>query len=225
VHEEGDRVIVQLDTIVALTRAAADFASAACHLVGLRHYPKDLTQPDFEVWFRHERPADISEYQRTFAGGLLNFGAPMNGFTFKREYLGLPMPDADPQLHTLISKHAEAMLAELPSALSLTERVRDLLAKELASGSPTLANISHKLAMSERTLTRHLEEEGTSFKALLEDLRHRLAVRYVRQSDLPMSEIAFLLGFSQSAAFYRAFRRWTGQTPLEYRQTPILQRT
>lgn len=74
--------------------------------------------------------------------------------------------------------------------------------------------------MSERSLARYLQEEGTTFSALLEDLRRRMALRYVRHSELSFSEITFLLGFSQAAAFYRAFRRWTGQTPREYRLSP-----
>jgi AraC-like DNA-binding protein len=72
--------------------------------------------------------------------------------------------------------------------------------------------------MSPRTLGRKLEREGTTFKELLDDLRRRLALRYVGASDLALSEIAFLLGFSQAAAFHRAFKRWTSQTPLEYRR-------
>ena len=74
------------------------------------------------------------------------------------------------------------------------------------------------LQMSTRTLGRRLEQEGTTFSALLDDLRKRLALRYVATRDLGLSEIAFLLGFSQSGAFHRAFKRWTGHTPLEYRR-------
>ena len=73
--------------------------------------------------------------------------------------------------------------------------------------------------MSPRTLGRRLEHEGTTFKELLDDLRRRLALRYVGGArSRALTEIAFLLGFSQSAAFHRAFKRWTGQTPLEYRR-------
>jgi AraC-like DNA-binding protein len=112
------------------------------------------------------------------------------------------------------------MLAELPRAHSLTERVRELLAAQLPHG-PSLGQIARQVSMSERTLARHLEDEGTTYKALLEDLRRRLALRYVRRSELPFAEIAGLLGFSQAAAFHRAFRRWTGKTPLEYRRGPL----
>ncbi|HEX4351366.1 MAG TPA: AraC family transcriptional regulator [Polyangiales bacterium] len=220
VHTEGELGVVQLDSLVPLPRASADFQSAAFHISSMHFWPSPQA-PVFEAHFTHRQPDDIREYERTFPGARLRFDALFNGFTFPKEYLQLPLPGADAKLHVLISKHAEAMLAELPRAQNLTERVRDLLTKELSSGSPTLSRIARHVSMSESTLARHLEEEGTTFKVLLEDLRRRLALRYVRRSDLPFSEIAFLLGFSQAAAFHRAFKRWTDQTPLEYRRAPV----
>jgi AraC-like DNA-binding protein len=218
-REDGDLVIVRLDSTVALPRVSADFQSAAFHISGSHWWPPNLN-PIYEVYFAHPRPPDVREYELTFVGGKLRFDAPFSGFVFPREYLDWPMQGADPQLHAVLRKHADVMLAELPRAESLTQRIRDLLTQELTGGTPTLGHIAKRVAMSERTLSRRLEEEGTNFKALLDDLRRRLSLRYVRKSELAFSEIAFLLGFSQTAAFHRAFRRWTGQTPLECRRTP-----
>jgi AraC-like DNA-binding protein len=218
--EDGEVVIVRLDSTLVLPRISADFQAAAFHISGSHWWPPDL-KPIYEVLFTHPRPPDIREYERTFVDGKLRFDASFSGFVFQRAYLDLPMQGADPALHAVLRKHADAMLAELPRAETLTERVRDLLTKELAGGTPTLGHIARSVAMSERTLSRRLDEEGTNFKALLDDLRRRLSLRYVHKSELAFSEIAFLLGFSQTAAFYRAFRRWTGQTPLEYRRAPI----
>jgi AraC-like DNA-binding protein len=219
VREEGEYALIQLDSTIALPRAAADFQSAAFHVSGINVWQPGF-HPTFEAWFTHAAPENTEEYLKTFAPGTVHFNKPWNGFVVPRAYLMLSVPSADPQLHSLIRKHADAMLAELPRAQSLTERVRDLLAAELSGGTPTARHIARKVAMSERSLARYLHEEGTTFSALLEDLRRRMALRYVRNSELSFSEITFLLGFSQAAAFYRAFRRWTGQTPREYRQTP-----
>lgn len=219
VREEGKDALIQLDSTVAMPRAASDFQSAAFHVSGMNLWQPGM-KPVFQVWFTHPAPLDAREYVATFQPGSVHFSKPWSGFVLPREYLALPTPSADPQLHTLIRKHADAMLAELPRAQSLTERVRDLLAEELSGGTPTARHIARKVAMSERSLARHLHEEGTTFSALLEDLRRRMALRYVRNSELSFSEITFLLGFSQAAAFYRAFRRWTGQTPREYRHNP-----
>jgi AraC-like DNA-binding protein len=98
------------------------------------------------------------------------------------------------------------------------EQLVDSELKELEGGNPSAVRIASALHMSGRTLTRRLEDEGTTFKDLLDDLRKSLSLRYVGSTDLGLSEIAFLLGFSQSAAFHRAFKRWTQQTPLEYRR-------
>lgn len=218
-HEEGEHALIQLQSTVAMPRAAVDFQSAAFHQSGTYLYPAGF-EPIYEVWFTHAPPPDTNEYRDTFPWGTLRFDKPWNGFVVPRQYLSIPVPSADPQLHAVIRKHADAMLAELPRARSLTERVRDLLAQELSGGTPTARQIARKVAMSERSLARYLQEEGTTFSALLEDLRRRMALRYVRHSELSFSEITFLLGFSQAAAFFRAFRRWTGQTPREYRHSP-----
>ncbi|MFW5877013.1 MAG: helix-turn-helix transcriptional regulator [Myxococcota bacterium] len=104
------------------------------------------------------------------------------------------------------------------AARSLTGRVRSMLATGLANGDANATEVAKRLGVSTRTLTRRLERDGTSLKELADDLRRRLALQYVGSRDLPLSEVALLLGFSQTSAFHRAFRRWTGQTPLEYRR-------
>jgi AraC-like DNA-binding protein len=214
---EGPRAVIQLDSSVVLPRAAADFQSGAFHVAGLhRRQPQDVAE--FEVLFTHPRPERVDEYERTFERGTLRFDAPFTGFAFDAAYLDMPVVSADPKLHDVLRKHAELMLAELPKAQSLTEQVRDHIAQQLSGGNPSVELIARQLHMSPRTLGRKLEHEGTTFKELLDDMRRRMALRYVGGHDLGLSEIAFLLGFSQTAAFHRAFKRWTGQTPLEYRR-------
>ena len=219
-YVEGEMGFIKLDSVIPLPRASADFQSGAFQ-VSANHFWLE-EPPRVEAWFTHPAPPDLREYALTFPGAILCFDAPFNGFAFQREFLDVPVHGADPQLHALIRKHAEALLSALPHAKNLTERVRDILTNQLAGGTPTLNYVAKQLGMSESTLARHLEDEGTTFKSLLEDLRRRLALAYIRRSELPISEIALLLGFSQAAAFHRAFRRWTGATPLEYRRAPVL---
>jgi YesN/AraC family two-component response regulator len=105
-----------------------------------------------------------------------------------------------------------------PSRLTTTaERLRPLLVEELHRGNPTLAQVAVRLRMSPRTLHRRLASENTSFRRLLTDLRRELAERHLRENELAIGEIAFLLGFSEVSAFHRAFKRWTGWRPLAYR--------
>ena len=217
---DGDRARIQLDSRIALPRAGADFQSAAFYISGAG-FARDEATSEFEIWFTHAQPESIDEYRLTFGRSTLRFGAPFNGFVFPKQLLEQPMKAADPQLHALIRQHAELLLAELPKGESLTERVRDLIAPQLEKGDPSITNIARQLRTSPRTLGRKLEREGTTFKQVLDELRRQLALRYVGSSELGLSEVAFLLGFSQSAAFHRAFKRWTSQTPLEYRRARL----
>jgi AraC-like DNA-binding protein len=160
----------------------------------------------------------VEEYERTFSGRRVVFDAAFNGFTFEKDFLSAPMKTADAKLHHVLRAHAELVLSELPRTESLTQRVRDQVAQQLTRGGPSAEEVARELHMSRRTLSRKLLAEGTNFTDLLDDMRRRSALRYVADRELGLSEIAFLLGFSQTGAFHRAFKRWTGQTPLEYRR-------
>jgi AraC-like DNA-binding protein len=140
------------------------------------------------------------------------------GFLFDRRLLDMPLPSADPKLHEVMRRHAEVMLNDLPRTRSLSDQVRELIAKELTSGNASVVRVASHLNVSSRTLERRLEREGTTFTYLLDDLRKRLALGYVGADHLDLSEVALLLGFSQTSAFHRAFKRWTNQTPLHFRR-------
>jgi AraC-like DNA-binding protein len=166
----------------------------------------------------YPEPQDISEYKLTFEHAPVVFGSAAPGFTFKAALLDARLTSADFRLHDTIRLHAEQMLQELPRSRSLTGWIESAIAAELPKGAPTVNRIAARLRMSTRTLERRLEREGTTFSDLLEDLRRRLAVRYVTNQGIPLGEIAFLLGFSHTTGFHRAFKRWTGETPLGYRR-------
>jgi len=217
VEREGDNAVVHLESSIVLPRVCADFQSAAL-MVAERQSRQPGFSPEFQVLFTHARPEHTEVYEQVFSGGRLVFGAPFTGFIFDAAHLQRPLPTADHKLHTLLRRHAELLVAELPKAESVTERVRALIAEELSGGNPTIEHIASELHISPRTLGRKLGHEGTTFKDLLDDLRRRMAQRYVGGQDLGLSEIAFLLGFSQTTVFHRAFKRWTGQTPGDYRR-------
>ena len=215
---EGERAILTLDNAIVMPRAAEAFEVAAFFSAFQDRSPELLQGVPLEVRFTHAQPEDTSAYTSTFSEhGTIRFGQPTCGFSFPLAFLDEPVPSADPQLHALLSKHADLLLAELPRAASFTSRVRELVAAGLASGKAGSVHVAEALNVSLRTLARRLEDEGTTFKALSQEVRCKLAIRYVAQTDLAFSEIAFLLGFSQTTAFHRAFRRWTRKTPLEYR--------
>lgn len=214
---DGDDAWVRLDNTVVLPRAAADFQVGSIFWNHMRRWLGDVVG-QMKVAFTHPAPSEQSEYERTFGPAEVRFSAPFAGFLLRRSHLAVPLEKADAKLHGVIAKHARQLMSELPRAESVTERARAVAARELAHGNPNAVHVATELGMSVRTLGRKLAEEGTTFKDVLDDLRRRLALQYVAGRDLRLAEVALLLGFSETAVFHRAFRRWTGQTPLEYRR-------
>ncbi len=214
---EDTRAVMKLEMSVPVPKAILDFTISAWYA---NHIRTPLAgAPGLECWFTHPKPADTTEYERTFQGADLRFEAPSNGFAFHREYLDAPLPGADPALHAMLCEHVQLTLSHSTQQQTLSGRVRELASKELLQGDPTVFTVARQLRMSARTLARRLEREGTTFSAVLDSLRQELALRYVTHNELAFTEIAFRLGFSHVEAFYRAFKRWTGQTPLTYRRS------
>lgn len=171
-----------------------------------------------EVNFQHAAPGNISEHQRVF-GCTPDFGHHRNELVFSRDLLTVPMAKADDTLQKILEAQVVAVIQKLPKGEATTDAVRRLLATELGEGLPTLEQIAPRLHMSPRTLHRRLDEEGTSFRQVLAEVRRELAARHLSERQLAIGEIAFLLGFSEPSAFHRAFKRWTGHAPLAYRES------
>lgn len=216
VELDGERVVLRLEPRVPMPTPAIDFMMSSFYVTHTRSWLRDLAA--LECWLPVSAPANRSAYERVFAPARLRFAAPWSAFVFDRSELAQPLADADPKLHAVISKFVAQAVAELPAAHSLADKVRDMVSEELPHGEPTAAHVARRLHMSSRTLGRKLGAEGTTFTALFDDLRKRLALHYVCSDRLELAQVAFLLGFSEPTAFHRAFKRWTGQTPLEYRR-------
>jgi len=213
----GPKAQIVLHSTVPLTRAGADFQSAAFHVAVGRW--QQAAAPELEVWFSHAAPDDIREYRITFGDPKLVFGAPWNGFVFDAARLDTKLPSDDPSLHRVLRQHADHLLAELAPGDSLVERVRGHILSTLRGGPAGAADTAAQMHMTRRTLTRRLRHEGTSFTALLEDVRRHTAAHYLQTTEHSVEDIAFLLGFSESSPFVRAFKRWTGLAPMAYRRT------
>ena len=133
---------------------------------------------------------------------------------------GWPRPaasSADNPLLGLFDAFARAVTQRPAESNSLRRRVEDKLEPMLESGEVSLDRLATELGMSRATLQRRLKAEGTSFDAILDGLHQRLARRYLRRENYSVKKTAYLLGFSDPAAFSRAFKRWTGQSPSELR--------
>ncbi len=214
---QGSRAIVRLGTTVPAPRAVPDFAMAFWFT---NHTRTPLGEaPKIDCFFEHEATSNTDEYDRTYGrGAALQFDAPFYGFSFDREYLDAPLPTSDPAVHVLLCEHVVLMASRITERVDVTSRVRELAMKDLLEGPPTVGGVAKQLRMSARTLASRLEREGTTFSAILDGVRRELALGYLNHDEVAHTEIAFRLGFAHVEAFYRAFKRWTGQSPRTYRK-------
>ena len=125
---------------------------------------------------------------------------------------------ADPYLNRMLLSYCEEALARRTPRGSFRHEVMNALAPLLPHGKATAGEAARRLAVSQRTLARRLADEGVTFSDLLDQLRSDLAARYLADDDLPISQIAWLLGFREASGFSHAFKRWTGMTPRAARQ-------
>lgn len=172
-----------------------------------------------EVWFEHGQPAGtgIAEYQTIF-GCPIRFSQPCNALLIPPQYLQIPLRQADANLLRTLEEHALALMAGMDQDDPLPIRVHNALRLLLKDGLPRKERVAEKFHMTERTLQRHLQQAGTSYQEILDQLRRELAEHYLLQSNLAIQDIASYLGFSEARSFHRSFKSWTGITPGEYRE-------
>ncbi|HWT02021.1 MAG TPA: AraC family transcriptional regulator [Pyrinomonadaceae bacterium] len=164
------------------------------------------------IHFTHEEPSYRAEYDRVF-GVPLVFGSQMNALLMDEEFLSLRLPRANRYVFGVLSAHAEALLKSLESSKTTRGRVESLLMPILHTGEASVDVIAGEMGVSRPTLFRRLKAEGTTFKQVLDELRHKLALHYLSGKKVSVNETAYLVGFSDAAAFSRAFKRWTGRSP------------
>ena len=168
------------------------------------------------VEFRHAAPDDVSAHVRLFRCQV-TFNAPVDKLIFGSSSLLLPIARADPGLVKMLDRHAEELLAKFPPRDTVIDNARTIISRELNGGNPSLERVAAQLGLTERTLQRKLHELGTSHNDLVEQIRRELAMRYLREPEMAICEVAYLTGFSEPSSFHRAFKRWTGVTPREFR--------
>ena len=171
-----------------------------------------------KVGFQHPQPEDVSAYLHLFRSPLA-FEQPVNFVIVDAGVLKQQLLKSDAGLCAVLDRHAEDLLAKLPRQQSLVDSVRQEISAGLRGGDPGLDAIANKLGIAPRTLQRKLKEAGTSHQELLDEMRRELSIYYLQERDMAVCEVAFLLGFSETSAFHRAFKRWTGATPGEFRRT------
>ncbi|BAP79957.1 AraC family transcriptional regulator [Pseudomonas sp. MT-1] len=168
-----------------------------------------------EVYFQGPPPADIEPYQAAFQAPL-RFNAEYQGMLMRHVDMDIALPTANAELAQLHDRFAGDYLARFSDS-RVTHQARQVICRLLPQGEPRRETVAQSLHLSERSLQRRLDEEGTSFQQLLDDTRRTLAEQYLARADLALLEVAYLLGFADPSNFFRAFKRWFAMTPGEYR--------
>jgi AraC-like DNA-binding protein len=173
--------------------------------------------PIVEVTFAHPAGYPVAAYEELF-GVPVRFDAPESALWLPREALTTPLAGRDPIARHYLEAHADQMLAALPvDAPPIVAQIREVILDELATSGAELSRVAKRVAMSTRTLQRRLDEAGTSYQDLVDDVRSSIARTLLRNPTRSIVDVAFELGYADLKGFYRAFRRWTDTTPAEWR--------
>lgn len=182
-----------------------------------RHFPEMVFALAVEL--THPKPpyaATLTEILRV----PVSFGCPRNAMQIAPQALAVDFDEPNAYVFGLFAERADTLLAELERNPTLRSRIEAYLIKHLHRGEVTMETVAMELAMSRQTLYRRLREEGVTFAQIHDDLRRQMALDYLGAKKTSVNETAYLVGFSEASAFVRAFRRWTGMTPLAFRSQP-----
>ena len=170
-----------------------------------------------KVSFKHAAPADLKSYNEAFRCELL-FNQPHNFISYKTADLETRTAKADVSINQFLVQRVEEETQGIEVNLNqLVSDVEKLIKDSLPSGIPAIGQVGEYMGMSNRTLTRRLSENGVSFRDLIQRTQERIAKDLLKGTSRNIAEIAFETGFSEQSAFNRAFKRWTGHSPLEFR--------
>ncbi|HTO65372.1 MAG TPA: AraC family transcriptional regulator ligand-binding domain-containing protein [Bradyrhizobium sp.] len=189
-------------------------------LVALMRICRQVTETRLaprQLTIRHAAMASSGELG-AFFGHDVEFGAGADAIVFPGAFASLPIVRRDVYLNRLLRRYAEDALAAGPNRrTSIRAAVEEAITQLLPHGRAHIAEVARQLGLSSRTLSRKLREQGVSFAGILSEFRAALAKRYLAEGELPVSEIAWLLGYRELSSMTHAFKRWTGLTPREFR--------
>jgi AraC-like DNA-binding protein len=203
-HESSDRSLAEF-LIAGFMRMLRAFGCARGDLYAAR--------------FEHRRPSYYHVYTEAFEGKE-RFSEPFTGVEFSAHLLDRPHLHANAALQTLVHAQAEQRLWRISRPTGLIDRLRTYLLSQPAGRVPDMAVAARGLGVSVRTLRRRLAEAGQSYRALTQEMQGERACMMLRNPDFTVQAVADVLGFTDTTAFHRAFRRWTGLTACEYRHAP-----
>ncbi|MEO1025446.1 MAG: AraC family transcriptional regulator [Pseudomonadota bacterium] len=170
-----------------------------------------------EVFFKHKKPKSLKHHEAYFDCPV-HFGSDKDAMLLSHQSLSEPNVLGDEGITQFLVSHLDQELAQIKDTPTLQTQTKGEIARALSEGLPKMADIARGLGLSARSFHRRLAEQELSFQTLTEETRREIAVNMLREDQYALSEIAFLTGYSEQSAFNRAFKRWTGETPANYRK-------
>jgi len=220
--EPTDRGILFVEHRAGARRLGMRFSVEADMASGVS-LSRQVTTPSFapiEVYFKHPAPKTTQHHEAYF-GCPVQFGCERDAMLLSDASLAAPNALGDEGITQFLVSHLDQELAEIKEEASLENKTKDAIARALSEGLPKMADVARGMGLSVRSFHRRLAENGVSFQTLTEDTRHEIAIGMLRDERYSLSEIAFMTGFSEQSAFTRAFKRWTGQTPANFRKAHV----
>ncbi len=170
-----------------------------------------------EVRFEHAKPEGDSDHSRYF-NAPVQFSRRTNAFAFRRDILSTKMPEPDPYLFAIIEALLRSRRDFMGDPQDIVSVLRNQIKMYLGERTPGIGDIAAILGMSSSTLQRQLKEIGVTYNDILRSAREELALHYMKNADMPLTDVALCLGYSELSAFSRAFRNWTGMSPHRFRR-------
>lgn len=218
-RESGNRATLILhskESIMDSSRALIDYKVS-----GTISYIRTLTGSPItpeKVYLSYPEPTNIESY-REFFDCPISFNSSLNAIVMDTAYLDLSTLSPNRELLKIFESHAEEVLTRLGRLESYSGKVSSLIMELLQGETPKIDKVAYELAVSVRSLQNKLKDEGTSYSRLLDDVRKELALTYLKDRENSISDISYLLGFSEPSVFHRSFKKWTDSTPGRYRAT------
>ena len=220
--EEGDLATLEFRfespefySISEMERMTSSALARCGYLLRKKIIPKHMA-------FQHAEPPYAKEYEAVFSAPV-SFDQPTTSIVFDRKLLDATIKQSNPYLLNVLNDYAEKLLKKLSVKNNTQAQVRKFIKDHLEDNDALDVKLAAKsLNMSRHTLYRKLKKEGVSFQSLAEDVRETEAKRYLEKNNVSISEVAYLLGFSELSAFSRAFKRWTGVSPAQFRANSIV---
>lgn len=173
-----------------------------------------------EIHFNYDKPDSSAEHRRLL-GPNLHFDRPHSAIVLWDRDVRATTTQSDSSLTRYMDELAEIHLESLPQIDSYSEKVQHAIWPHLSEGLPSIQSVADRLAISTRSLQRRLSEEETSYAEVVDSLRHQKAQLLLRDPNLAVYEIGYLLGYSDPSTFHRAFRRWQGSSPSQFRASQV----